>query len=96
MNDSLEDGRTFGADPKSLWVVKQIDAVLASIELEHLVAVLGLAFRLPYVPDDSARTVSDLLHFPMVENAFSFTTVMAGKSGERIFDVVNCFDTYNL
>ena len=82
MKDSLEHGRTFGADPKAPWVVKQIDAVLASVELERLVAVLGLAFRLPYVPDDSACTVSNLLHFPMVQNAFSFTTVMAGKSGE--------------
>jgi len=85
MNDCLEDGRTFGSDPKSLWVVKQIDAVLAAVELERLVAVPGLAFRLPYVPDDSARTVSDLLHFSMAGNAFSFTTVMVGKSGEHLF-----------
>jgi len=85
MNDSLEDGRTFGSDPKSLWVVKQIDGVLAAVELEHLVAVLGLAFRLPYVPDDSARIETDLLHFSMAGNTFGFTTVMAGKSGECLF-----------
>lgn len=85
MNDSLEDGRTFGSDPKSQWVVKQIDAVLAAIELEHLVAVVGLAFRLPYVPNDSACAATDLLYFPMAGNAFSFTTVMAGKSGEQLF-----------
>ena len=84
MNDSLEDGRTFGSDPKSLWVIKQIDAALAAVELERLVAVLALAFRLPYVPDDSACIVTDLLYFPMAGNAFSFTTVMAGKSSEHL------------
>jgi len=85
MNNSLEDGCTFGSDPKSQWVVKQIDAVLATVELECLVAVVGLAFRLPYVPDDSACAATDLLYFSMAGNAFSFTTVMAGKSGEQLF-----------
>ena len=85
INDSLEDGQTFGSDPKLQWVVKQIDAVLAAVELECLVVVVGLAFRLPYVPDDSAHAAMDLLYFPMAGSAFSFTTVMASKSGEQIF-----------
>lgn len=63
------------------------------MELERLVAVLGLAYDLPYVPDDNLRKESDLLHFAMVENAFSFTTGMMHKSGECIWDIVYYVDT---
>jgi len=92
MNDNLENGRTFASsDPKTPWVVKEIDAVLPSLELERLVAVLGLVFRLPYVPDDSARAATDLLHFTIVDGAFSFTTVMALQSGERCLYSMNGF-----
>jgi len=96
MDDGLEEGRTFGSELKSMWVVKYLDVVLAAVELERLVAVLGLAFKLPYVPDDSARRATDLLYFSMTGNAFSFTTVMAGKSGKHFLSVVNGFETYVL
>ena len=57
------------------------------MELEHFIAVLGLAYELPYVPDDNTRRESDLLHFSMVDNAFSFTTGMMHKACESIFDI---------
>ena len=46
------------------------------MELERFIAVLGLVYELPYVPDDSACREQDLLHLTMVENTFSFTTTM--------------------
>lgn len=55
------------------------------MELERFVAVLGLAYELPYLPDDNARRERDLLHFAMVDNAFSFTTGMMNKTGEFFF-----------
>ena len=44
------------------------------MELERLVTVVGLSYQLPYVPDDNLRMESHILHFAMVDNAFSFTT----------------------
>ena len=46
------------------------------MELERAIAVIGLAFKMPYVPADSARTAFDVLHFTMDDNAFSFSTSM--------------------
>jgi len=46
------------------------------MELEQMVAVIGLAYKLPYVPDDSARRDNDVLRFAMSNNAFSFSTLM--------------------
>lgn len=80
-HDNHEHGRILGSEPKE-WVIKDVAGVLLTMELERLVAVLGLAYELPYVPDDSARREQDLLHFAMIENAFSFTTGMMLKSGE--------------
>ena len=56
------------------------------MELERFIAVLGLAYELPYVPDDSARREGDLLHLAMVDNAFSFTTSMMLKNGEFLME----------
>ena len=58
------------------------------MELERFVTVLGLAYQLPYLPDDNLRRETDLLHFAMVENAFSFTTGMMPKNGECILNIV--------
>lgn len=82
--DSHEHGRTLGSEPKE-WVIKDVAGVLLTMELERFIAVLGLAYELPYVPDDSARREGDLLHFSMIKNAFSFATAMMPKSGEYIF-----------
>ena len=61
--------------------MKDIVGVLSAMELERFIAVLGLAYQLPYVPDDSARREGDLLHLSMLENAFCFTTSMNAKAG---------------
>ena len=82
--DNHERGRTIRSDPKE-WVLKDIVGVLPAMELERFIAVLGLAYELPYVPDDSARRENDILHFSMVDNAFCFTTSMVLKSGEHGF-----------
>jgi hypothetical protein len=79
--DHHEGGRVLGSDPKE-WVIKDVAGVLLTMELERFIAVLGLAYELPYVPDDSARREQDLLHLTMVDNAFSFSTGMMLKSGE--------------
>jgi hypothetical protein len=92
-SDNHLRGRSLGSDPKE-WVIKDIAGVLLAMELERFVAVLGLAYDLPYVPDDNLRRESDLLHFAMIENAFSFTTGMMHKSGKCIWDIVYCADTY--
>ena len=73
-SDNHVDGRTFG--PGNEWIVKDIAGVLPAMELERAVAVMGLAFKMPYVPLDSARTEFDVLHFTMFDNAFSFSTSM--------------------
>lgn len=64
------------------------------MELERFVAVLGLTYELPYVPDDSARREHDLLHLPMVDNAFSFSTGMMLKSGKCGLDILYCSIAY--
>lgn len=79
--DDHEHGRVFGSEPKE-WMVKDVAGVMLTMELERFIAVLGLAYELPYVPEDSARRENHLLHFSMVDNAFSFATGMAPKSGE--------------
>lgn len=70
-DDYLDRGRTFGE-----WTVKDLFGVLPAMELERMVAVIGLAYKLPYVPDDSARRDNDVLHFAMSNNAFSFSTTL--------------------
>ena len=79
--DDHEHGRVFGSEPKE-WMVKDVAGVMLAMELERFIAVLGLAYELPYVPEDSTRREHHLLHFSMVDNAFSFATGMAPKSGE--------------
>jgi hypothetical protein len=81
--DDHEHGCTLGSDKE--WVIKDIAGIMLAMELEHLVAVLGLAYQLPYVPEDSARREEDLLHFSMVDNAFCFASQMSSKSGELIY-----------
>lgn len=80
--DTHESGRIIRSDPKE-WVVKDIAGVLLAMELERFIAVLGLAFDLPYVPDDSSRREGSLLYFSMIENAFYFSTTMVSKNGEH-------------
>ena len=86
--DNHENGRTLGSDPRE-WVIKDVAGVLATMELERFIAVLGLAYELPFVPDDSARREQDLLHLAMIDNAFSFTTAMMLKSSECILNVLH-------
>jgi hypothetical protein len=81
--DSHDHGRTLGSNAEKEWVLKDIAGVMLSLELERFIAVLGLAYDLPYVPEDSARREGDLLFLSMVDNAFSFTTSMMLKSGEH-------------
>ena len=83
-----------GSDSKGGYFIKDILGVLHVLELERLVAVLGLAFNLPYVPDDNLRKETDLLYFSMVENGFSFTTGMQNKAGKHILNVLNCANTH--
>lgn len=94
-SDNHEEGRALGSDPKE-WVLKDIAGVLMAMELERFVAVLGLAYELPYVPNDNACRETDLLHFSMADNAFCFTTGMMHKNGECISDIVRYnMDTYS-
>ena len=72
--DNHLEGRTFGSSNE--WIVKDIAGVFPAMELERAIAVIGLAFKMPYVPADSSRTVFDILHFTMDDNAFSFSTSM--------------------
>jgi hypothetical protein len=81
--DGHVHGRIIGSEVKE-WVIKDIAGVLLTMELERFIAVLGLAYNLPYVPDDNARREGDLLHFTMVDNAFTFMTGMMPKGGEFI------------
>jgi len=80
--DCHEHGRILGSEPKE-WVIKDIAGVMPTMELERFIAVLGLAYELPYVPDDNTRREQDLLHLTMADNAFCFTTAMMLKSGEK-------------
>lgn len=72
--DNHDQGCTFGSNNE--WIVKDICGVFLAMELEREIAVIGLMFQRPYVPADSARTVFDVLHFTMDDNAFSFATNM--------------------
>ena len=83
--DHHEHGRTFGTEPKE-WFLKEITGVLLTMELERFIAVLGLAYELPYLPDDSARREKDLLHLTLANNAFCFVTSMMSKSGAFNFE----------
>lgn len=77
------EGRTFGSGNE--WRVKDIGGVLLAMELERTMAVIGLAYQMPYVPPDSARTASDVLHFTMFDNAFSFSTIMMKEGAFKFF-----------
>ncbi|KAF8148178.1 hypothetical protein B0H34DRAFT_803023 [Crassisporium funariophilum] len=79
--DNHDQGRTFGSNNE--WIVKDICGVFPAMELERAIAVIGLAFQMPYVPADSARTVFDVLHFTMDDNAFSFATNMTKEVDYR-------------
>ena len=81
MGDHHERARTFGSESKE-WVVKEIGSVLFMMELEHFIAVLGLAYEFPYVPNDGTRLEKNLLHLTLVNNAFCFGTSMMSKNGE--------------
>jgi hypothetical protein len=72
--DNHLEGRTFG--PNNEWIVKDIGGVFPAMELERAIAVIGLTFKMPYIPADSARTAFDVIHFTMDDNAFSFSTSM--------------------
>lgn len=87
--------RIFGTDQKE-YVVKDVAGVLLTMELERFISVVGLAFDLPYIEDDSARRDNDLLHFSMVDNAFSFATGIMAKSGKCSLDILYCSVTYIL
>ena len=83
IQDNHQRPRALGSE----WVQKDIFGVLHSMELERLVAVLGLAYDLPYVADDGARRDGDLLRFQMIKNGFAFSTRIMGASGEHSLDV---------
>ena len=59
------------------------------MELERLVAVLGLAYNLPYVANDGAQREGDLLHFHMIKNGFGFSTRMMAATGEHSLDILH-------
>jgi hypothetical protein len=94
MGDNHEDGLEFGSETG--WIVKSVPGVLPSLELEHLVSVLGLAFQLPYVPDDSSRRDMDILYVSMYKNAFNFSTVTTPAAGEGILPIQYCTNSYIL
>ena len=91
--DNHIEGRTFG--PSNEWIIKDICGVFPAMELERAIAVIGLAFKMPYFPADSARTAFDVLHFTMDDNAFSFSTSMMkeGKLLAFLFKEIslNCY-----
>jgi len=85
--DNHQHARTLGSDPNG-YVIKDVAGVLPTLELERLVSVLGLAYQLPYVPDDNLRKDTDLLYFSMVDNAFSFGTAIMNRTGECNLDIL--------
>ena len=91
-SDNHDEGHALGSDKE--WVIKDIAGVLLTMELECFVAVLGLAYELPYLPEDNVHREKDLSHFSMVDNAFSFTMGMMHKTGEHILDIVYYGDAY--
>ena len=72
--DNHDQGHTFGSNNE--WIIKDICGVFPAMELEREIAVIGLAFQRPYIPADSARTVFDVLHFTMDDNAFIFANMI--------------------
>lgn len=64
------------------------------MELERAIAVIGLAFKMPYFPADSARTAFDVLHFTMDDNAFSFSTSMMKEGTSVVFPLWIYIDLY--
>ena len=94
IGDNHKDGLEFGSEMG--WVVKSMPGVLPSMELEHLVALLGLAFRMPYVPDDSACHETDILYISMNKNAFNFSTVTMPAAGVSILPILCCVNFYIL
>jgi hypothetical protein len=83
IQDNHQHPRALGSE----WVQKDIFGVLHAMELERLVAVLGLAYDLPYVEDDGARRDCDLLRIQMIKNGFAFSTRMMSANGEHSLDV---------
>ena len=81
--DNHIEGQTFGSSNE--WIVKDICGVLPAMELERAIAVIGLAFKMPYVLADSARTAFNVLHFTMDDNAFSFSTSIMKEGALVIF-----------
>lgn len=79
-HDNHESGRFLGSGKE--YALKDVAGVMLTMELERFIAVLGLCYNLPYVPDDDARREHDLLHLSMIDNAFSFLTGMMPRSGE--------------
>jgi len=69
--------------PNNEWIVKDICGVFPAMELERAIAVIGLAYKMPYFPPDSARTPFYVLHFTMEDNTFSFSTSMM-KEGKLV------------
>ena len=59
-------------------IVKDTAGVLPAMELEKVIAVIGIAFKLLYFPADSARTAFDVLRFTMCDNVFCFSTSIMG------------------
>jgi hypothetical protein len=92
IQDNHQHPRALGSE----WVQKDIFGVLHNMELERLVAVLGLAYNLPYVADDGARREGDLLHFQMIKNGFAFSTRMMAASGEHSLSSMGGYVTYIL
>ena len=92
--DNHQHARSLGSsDSVNGYVIKDVAGVLLTLELERLVSVLGLAYELPYVPDDNTRRDTDLLYFSMVDNAFSFGTAIMSKTGEGTLDILYFADT---
>ena len=58
------------------------------MELERAIAVIGLAFKMPYVLADSARMAFNVLHFTMDDNAFSFSTSIMKEGVLVIFIII--------
>jgi len=84
--DNHEYGRSFRSESKE-YFLKDVSGVMLAMELERFIAVLGLAYELPYVPNNNTRKESDLLYFSMVDNAFNFSSRMISKAGECLNDL---------
>jgi hypothetical protein len=94
IGDNHKDGLEFGSEIG--WIVKSMPGMLPSLELERLVSLLGLAFQLLYVPDDSSRRDTDILYVSMHKNAFNFSMVTTPAVGECILPIQYCANSYIL